>query len=218
MLEHLHPTIKGYFVIADSFYHTLARSNIFGTFPQIVSTVEAEKDLPVFDAEIYWGKAKIAGLMADYPFTKKPQKIELPMVKTPSDRLGLSAYKSQIGWLTIATENLNYGEKNDKALYLKSAKLIADAMPFNAQHNYRAGVALIQAKKFRQAPRYLKRAIKINSQNVNYQLALSHTYLEQGKLKAALPWLESVLALDPKNATANDVLPKVKHHLANLNK
>lgn len=210
MLEHLHPTIKGYFVIADSFYQTLEQSAVFGKFPQTISTTIAEKDLPVFDAEVYWGKAKIAGLMADYPFTKTPQKVQLPLVKTPSDRLGLSAYKGQIGWLAIATENLNYAKNNDKPLYLKSAKLLADAMPFDATHNYRAGVALIKQKQAVQAPRYLKRAIEIDSKNINYLLALSHAYLEQSKLKLALPWLESVLVIDSKNATANDVLPKVK--------
>lgn len=214
MLEHLHPTIKGYFVIADSFYQALEQSAIFGKFPQPISTIKAEKDIPVFDAEIYWGKAKIAGLMADYPFTKTPQKVQLPVVKTPSDRLGLSAYKSQIGWLTIATENLNYAKKHDIPLYLKSAKLLADAMPFDAEHNYRAGVALIKQKQFVQAPRYLKRAIAANENNVNYQLALSHAYLEQSKPKQALSWLESVLILDPENVTANEVLPKVKAHLS----
>lgn len=214
MLEHLHPTIKGYFVIADSFYQALERSNVFGRFPQTISTTMAENDIPVFDAEIYWGKAKIAGLMADYPFTKTPQKVQLPLVKTPSDRLGLSAYKSQIGWLTIAKENLNYGKKNDLSLYLKSAKLLADAMPFEAVHSYRAGTALIEAKKFAQASRYLKRAIGIDDKNVNYQLALSHAYLEQSKLKEAVPWLESVLILEPENTTAKDVLPKVKAHLS----
>ncbi len=214
MLEHLHPTINGYFVIADSFYKALAQSAVFGAFPALVTTAAAQQDMPVFDAEVYWGKAKIAGLMADYPFTDTPQKVQLPVAKTPSDRLGLSAYKSQIGWLTIATENLNYGKKHDKPLYLKSAKLLADAMPFDAKHSYRAGVALIQAKKFNQAPRYLKRAIEINEGEINYQLALSHAYLSQGKLQQALPWLESVLKLDPKNTTAIDVLPKVKHQLA----
>ncbi|MCJ8318385.1 MAG: hypothetical protein MJK12_02050 [Colwellia sp.] len=213
MLEHLHPTIKGYFVIADSFYQVLAQSKVFGKFPRTISTIAAEKDKPVFDAEVYWGKAKIAGLMADYPFTKTPQTVQLPLVKTPSDRLGLSAYKSQIGWLTIATENLNYAKKNDIPLYLKSAKLLADAMPFDAAHNYRAGTVLIKYNQSVQAPRYLKRAIEIDSQNVNYQLALSHAYLEQGKFSQALPWLESALVIDPENATANDVLTKVKAHL-----
>ena len=213
MLEHLHPTMKGYFVIADSFYQAIEQSKVFGQFPHTISSVAAEKDLPVFNAEVYWGKAKIAGLMADYPFTDKPKKVELPMVKTPSDRLGLSAYKKQIGWLTIATENLNYGKKHDQGLYIKSAKLLADAMPFDAEHNYRAGIALIKAKNFAQAPRYLKRAIGINSTNINYQLALSHAYLEQSKLKKALPWLESVLKLDPRNVTAKEILPKVKSHL-----
>ena len=53
------------------------------------------------------------------------------MVKTPNDRLGLSAYKNQIGWLTIAAENLNYGKKNNPALYLKSIKLLAEAIPLD---------------------------------------------------------------------------------------
>jgi len=218
MLEHLHPTIKGYFVIADSFYQVLEQSKVFGEFPQTISTEIAKKDIPVFDAEVYWGKAKIAGLMADYPFTKTPQQVRLPLAKTPSDRLGLSAYKNQIGWLTIATENLNYAKKNDSSLYLKSAKLLADAMPFDATHNYRAGTTLIQYKQAVQAPRYLKRAIEIDNKNINYQLALSHAYLEQRKFAQALPWLESALVIDSKNATANDVLTKVKEHLANRSK
>ena len=166
MLEHLHPTIKGYFVISDSFYKALEQTKVFGSFSQSISTLQAEADIPVFDAEIYLGKAKIAGLMADFPFTNKPETVKLPILKTPSDRLGLSAYKKQIGWLTIATENLNYAKKNDPALYVKSAKLLADAMPFDAEHNFRAGVVLIEHKQFVQAPRYLKRAIAINKNNV----------------------------------------------------
>ena len=214
MLEHLHPTIDGYFIIADSFYKALQKSDVLGRFPQYINTELAQQDLPVFDAEIYWGKAKIASLMADYPFTKLPQKVQLPVAKTPSDRLGLAAYKKQIDWLTIAQENLGYGKRYDKALYVKSAKLLADAMPFDASHNYRAGTVLIEQKSFRQARRYLMRAIAVDNNNINYQLALSHAFLEQGKLKQALPWLESVSRIAPNNTTVVDVLPKVKAHLA----
>jgi tetratricopeptide (TPR) repeat protein len=214
MLEHLHPTINGYFIIADSFYKALQQSDVLGRFPEYIQTEIAQQDLPVFDAEVYWGKAKIAGLMADYPFTKSPQKVQLPVAKTPSDRLGLAAYKKQIDWLTIAKENLGYGKRHDQVLYVKSAKLLADAMPFDGNHNYRAGTALIKQKAFRQARRYLMRAIAVDNKNINYQLALSHSLLEQGKLKQALPWLESVRRIAPNNATVVDVLPKVQARLA----
>ncbi len=214
MLEHLHPTIDGYFIIADSFYKALQQSAVFGRFPEYIKTELAQQDLPVFDAEVYWGKAKIAGLMADYPFTKSPQKVQLPVAKTPSDRLGLAAYKKQIDWLTIAKENLGYGKRHDQVLYVKSAKLLADAMPFDGNHNYRAGTALIKQKAFRQARRYLMRAIAVDNKNINYQLALSHSLLEQGKLEQALPWLESVRRIAPNNATVVDVLPKVQARLA----
>jgi len=87
-------------------------------------------------------------------------------------------------------------------------------MPFDASHNYRAGTVLIEQKAFRQARRYLMRAIASDKQNINYQLALSHALLEQGKLKQALPWLESVSRIAPNNITVVYVLPKVKAHLA----
>ena len=62
--------------------------------------------------------------------------------------MGLAAYKKQIDWLTIAQENIGYGKRHDQALYVKSVKLLADAMPFDASHNYRAGTALIKQKSF----------------------------------------------------------------------
>lgn len=218
MLEHLHPTIKGYFVISDSFYHALHKSLVWGEFPHVINRAQAEQDLPIFESEIYWGKAKVAGLMADYPFTEKPEKPQLPPINNWSDQLGFAAYKKQASWLTIALENLKRAKGKDIPLYMKSAKLLSDAMPFDAEHSYRAGIALIEGKQFNQAPRYLKRAIDIDDQNINYQLALSHVYLEQGKLQQAIPWLELVLILEPTNETAKDILPKVKQYLASLQK
>jgi len=152
--------------------------------------------------------------MADYPFTDKPQKPRLPKVNNWSDKLGLAAYKKQASWLNIAAENLKRSNNKNAKNYLKSAKLLADAMPFDAEHNYRAGVSLIQLKQYNQAPRYLIRAIAANNKDVNSQLALSHAYIEQRKFKKALPWLESVLHIEPENKTAKDVLPKVKSYLA----
>jgi cytochrome c-type biogenesis protein CcmH/NrfG len=58
------------------------------------------------------------------------------------------------------------------------------------------------------------RAIAIDNKNINYQLALSHSLLEQGKFEQALPWLESVRRIAPNNATVVDVLPKVQARLA----
>jgi len=214
MLEHLHPTIEGYFVIADAFYQTIAQSQVFGSFPVMINSQQAGADLPIFDAEVFLGKAKIAGLMADYPFTEQPQKPKLPTVANWSDQLGLAAYHKQANWLTIARENLKRSNGNNKPLFMKSAKLLADAMPYDATHNYRAGTALLSAEQFSQARHYLKRAVAIEASNTNYALALSHAYLAAGQLQQAIPHLEQVLVLEPDNVTANDVLPQVKRHLA----
>ncbi|MDG1750639.1 MAG: SGNH/GDSL hydrolase family protein [Thalassotalea sp.] len=214
MLEHLHPTINGYFIIADTFYHAIEESKLLGEFPNKISTQTAQQDMPIFESEIFWGKAKIAGLMADYPFTDKPTKVMLPTIVTWHDKLGLAAYTKQASWLTIAIENINQSKEKNKPQYIKSVKLLADAMPYSHEHNHRAGIVLLENREPQQALRYLIRAVNNNAKDTNSQLALSHTYLKLERFQQAIHLLESVLLLDPKNTTANDVLPKIRAHLS----
>ena len=120
MIEHLHPTVKGYAVLANSFYQGLKQSNVLGTFPVEVSKQQAIEELPIFAAEKYWGEAKIAGLMADYPFTDKPEKPKFKAIKSWSDKLGFAAYKKQSHWLEIAQTSLKYARKQgDKLTQIK---------------------------------------------------------------------------------------------------
>lgn len=212
ILEHLHPNIKGYFTIADSFYHALKNSHILGNFPHTVSTAAAATEIPVFPAEIYWGKAKIAALMADYPFTSKPEKPKFPPLKTWSDQMGYAAYLKKSSWLDIAIQTLKRS-KDDPVHLMMSAKLLAEALPQRADFNFQAGVLLIKNHRPEEAPRYLKRAIDIDSGNINYQLALSHAYILQKRYKTALPWLKSVLEIAPKNKTALNAKAKIEKFL-----
>ncbi len=208
MLEHLHPTIEGYFTIADSFYSVLEQTKPFGSYPNAISKTTAAADIPIFPAEEYWGKAKIAALVADYPFTTIPTKPNFPPIKTWDEQMGFAAYKKKSSWLDIAIQTMKRSKDNPAKLAL-SAKLLADALPHRADYNYQAGVILIQNKQAVEAPRYLLRAIEIQPDNINFQLALSHAYSEQKRYNKAIPWINSVLKLEPKNQTALDAKQQI---------
>lgn len=217
MIEHLHPTVKGYAVIANSFYQALEQSEVIGKFPRKVDNFSAYKELPIFAAEKYWGEAKIAGLMADYPFTSEPQQPKFKPIGSWSDKLGFAAYKKQVGWLQIAQTSLQYAQKQgDRLTQIKAVKLLSDAIPNDPKLAYQAGTELIKLNRAIEAPRYLKRALEQDSTNTNAMLALAHAYVQQQKYKTALSFLQKVITIEPNNPVAQKIIPQVKKRLENL--
>jgi len=207
MLEHLHPTVTGYFLISDAFYQSLKKSGVLGRFPHPLDTASAQKEIPLFEAEKYLGHAKIASLKADYPFADEPVDVVLPARKSWSDHLGYRAFKNNLGWLEIATASMEKN-KGNKHKYAIGAKLLSDALPYRADYAYAAGVSLIQSGRAREAPRYLLRAIALKPGETNYQLALIHSYVIQGRAEDIRLWVDSVLRLDPGNNMALEVKNK----------
>ena len=211
MIEHLHPTLKGYFVIADAFYQKLHSSKVIGEFVNPISRFQAQREIPLFAAEEYWGEAKIAGLMADFPFTQTPHAPKFAPIKNWQDKMGMAAYKKQVSWLDIATENLKQARVNkDTLTRIKAVKLLSDALPYNKQYAFQAGTELIRLERSNEAVRYLKRTLELAPNDTNAMLAMAHAYAQQAKLQLALNWLEQVKLREPNNATANEVIPQIK--------
>lgn len=218
MLEHLHPTIKGYFEISNTFYETLVASP---QLPKVVNKVgrfAAQSELPIFDAEIYKGHAAIAGLIADYPFTSEPTSKRLPPVTNAAERMGLKMVQNKISWLDVAQAELELANKNKQPKQLaKAAKLMSDAMPYNAEFAFQAGSALIYSKQSAQAIRYLSRSLKHKPNYINAMLAMAHANAELKNLKQAKHWLLEVKKIDPNNKVVADNLNELEKAL-NANK
>lgn len=210
MIEHLHPTVKGYGIIANSFYQGLEQSKVLGQFPVVIDDRQAHSELPIFAAEKYWGEAKISVLMADYPFTDEPQMVELKPVRNWSERLGYAAYRKQVQWLDIAKTSLQRArEEGDEINQIKAVKLLSDAIPYHKALAFQAGKALIALGRAQEAPRYLKRVLAIAPDDTNAMLAMAHAYIEQKKFKLGLEWINRVLVLQPQNPVALTIQPQL---------
>jgi len=219
MLEHLHPTVDGFFEIANSFYEKLQETKLVGDFPFPVSKAEAKSNVPLFAAERYWGEAKIAGLMADYPFTKEPQQPKFAPVNSWSDKLGFAAYKKQKTWLDIAIASKNVAKKTgDKNTYLKAHRLLADALPDNLEYNLEAGKALTQHKEAILALRYLRRVIEFSPKHVEAHISLAYAYAELNQLQMSLETLQRILEIEPENKIAQHNIKGIKQFLAKQGK
>ena len=163
MLEHLHPNVEGYFVIADSFYSTMQASKLFENW-RSVSLESAWRNRPILPAEEYFGYASVLTLMSDYPFTDTPQSIRLPNPADWQQQLGRQQFDKSIDWLTMAKQSAaQYKQQNNTHMWLKSAQIIADALPHDPLANLEIGELFYKQKRYAEALHYLKRAKRAGS-------------------------------------------------------
>lgn len=211
MLEHLHPNVQGYFEISDAFYHALQQSNVFGAFPKIIPTEQARNEIPVLAAEEYFGKAKIAELVSDYPFQNQPKRVLLPRASTWSEQLGKEYFHDRIGWIQMAHETFKRS-KGNPVNESKAAKLIADAIPNEPRASLQAGNALLNAGRPDEAVRYFKRAVEFGAGNADHHIGLIRAYTEQQKyLEAKAALTEAKQAL-PNNSKLRSVERQLIKH------
>lgn len=158
MLEHLHPNVQGYFLLADTFYQSLLKSQIFTPFINI-DINQAWRSRPLLPAEEYFGFASVLTLMSDYPFTDSPKPVALPVPTDWQQELGKQQFTKQIDWLTMAKRSSErYRKNNQPEMWIKSLQIIADALPHDPLANIRVAELLMKQKRYSEAKYYLTRA------------------------------------------------------------
>lgn len=160
MLEHLHPNLQGYFVIANAFYDAVDDSELFQDW-QRVPVGQAWKNRPVLPAEEYYAFAKILNLKSDYPFSDTPKPVNLPRPTDWQQQIGYDYFSKKIDWLgMVQASRLGYIKANDSDMLLKIDRILADALPHSARANFNAGNSLQARQQTELAKHYFQRALK----------------------------------------------------------
>ncbi|MBT0586461.1 SGNH/GDSL hydrolase family protein [Alteromonas oceanisediminis] len=158
MLEHLHPNLQGYFVIANTFYEAIAGNPVFKP-ERWVDINRAWRARSVLPSEEYYGYASVQTLKSDYPFTDSPQPVTLAPPGDWQQALGKQRFEGAIDWLGMARKAaLGYEQRGNTFMQIKSLMLIADALPHDPQANLSAGEKLYSEQRFTEALYYLERA------------------------------------------------------------
>jgi lysophospholipase L1-like esterase len=160
MLEHLHPNIEGYFLLASQFHAALLSAGLVGDPARAVPEEVARRELPLSEAELLFGQYKLMRLKNDWPFTSPPRQTVLPPPLGFADQLAQALYRGQIDWARMQDQLKNhYRTQGNQAEHLRVALILADAFPFVAEAQREAGEALLAAGRRVQAVRYLYRAV-----------------------------------------------------------
>ena len=160
MLEHVHPNLQGYFLLADSFYRAFVPSMVEGGIQ--IPIDQAWRERPVLEAEEFAGYAKVQQLISDFPFTDAPQPVKIPQPANIHQRWGLNYFKGDIGWFEMMRASRDaYRADGDVWKASKAQEIIATALPFDASHNALAASLLVDAGRGAQARPFLARCLHI---------------------------------------------------------
>jgi len=211
MLEHVHPNLDGYFLLADAFFDALVASGLLGEPDVSVPDELARTEMPVTGIDRWLGEYKVGRLKSGWPFREGQVDYRLPPASSEAERLAQALFREQTDW-PRAQDALrrHYRETGDEAGYAHVTTVLADAFPTAQGLQFEAAAALIGRERPQDALRYARRAAALGPQVVNSWLVLGHALALLGRRDEAIVALEQALALEPGNVTAKTALEQLQ--------
>jgi lysophospholipase L1-like esterase len=210
LLEHVHPNLDGYFLLADAFFSALIASGLPGEPEVILTTAEARRAMPVSDIDRFLGDYKVLRIKAGWPFNDGRNPVTLPAPTSEAERLAQELYHERISW-PEAHDRLrrHYQAQGDRAGYAHVTAILADAFPFTGLLQFETAAVLIELGRPRDAVRYSRRGTELEPRNVDQWLVHAHGLLLAERERDGRAALEQALALEPGNPTARRVLDEL---------
>jgi tetratricopeptide (TPR) repeat protein len=207
LLEHVHPNLDGYFLLADAFFSALIASGLPGSPEVDIAAADAREGMPVSEIDRLLGDYKVLRIKGGWPFSDGRVPVQLPEPSSEGERLAQELYHERLSW-PEAHDLLrrHYQAQGDRAGYAHVTAILADAFPFTGSLQFETAAAMIELGRPRDAVRYSRRGIELEPRNVNLWLVHAHGLLLAGRADEGRAALARVLELEPANPTARQVL------------
>ncbi|MEL6444935.1 MAG: tetratricopeptide repeat protein [Bacteroidota bacterium] len=211
MMEHLHPTLDGYFLIADAFYAALQEADLFGDWSQAVPTYLARTERLYTPVDSLAGVFRVAQLMSGWPFRpgEAPRVAVLDTLHARSvpEQIAVDLYHNKTSWRG-ATDALatHYAEQGLITEALRTRFAIIQELPHLAGPLVDAGNVLVEAAKatgdegrFQQAEAFYEAALERAPNNAGILGLIGALKLQRGARADAIALLERARDLAPEN-------------------
>ena len=224
MLEHLHPNLEGYFVIADAFYEALRQRGLIGRWTGAVPAARARRDLLVTSVDSLTGLLRTDRLVSGWPFQPKGVS-KTPIVdtlrpKTPVEQLAQGVVLGSLSWPDAMERLRGYYERTGEyEQATRVALAMAQEYRYSAQPYMEAGRIAVLRHRYDDAVRYV-RAANERHETPNSVRLIGLLLLRQGDYAAAMPYLRRAAQLAPGEQrmavtlTAAEAIPELERNRA----
>ena len=203
MLEHLHPNLRGYFLLADAYFHSLIRQPGEPSWNEGPDRATAWQEIPVTEIDDLAAGYRLRYLKSDWPFQEQRQPVVIEPPRDPVEQIAQAWFFGKIGWQEAMQQALAHYQKVGR--FDQAAKVainLADAFPFESRPHYVSGSLLLAAGQPQRALNYLAKAVRMAPTDSESAFALSDAYLATGRRDDARRVLETLLHQRPNDTAA----------------
>lgn len=208
MVDHLHPNIEGYFLIAKGFYSEIEKYNLIKSKKLELSINKQDSILnsnfPFTKLDSLLAKMKLIQLLGSYPFVPKGSPNLLMRehkIKDYIDTISVLTINAELFWDEAHSKVADwYFKQGNYENFLKEMKAIIADRPFNQRAYTYTIDNLNTAQQFNLSLNLLLEMDKKFSGAYSNKW-IGQIYLNDGNYKKALPYLEKSItfsAIDPQ--------------------
>ena len=212
MLEHVHPNVEGYFVLATSFYGPITAA-LGGAEP--VDDATARREIPVTEVDRLNGEYRVTMLKNDWPFVPERRTVTFPAPANRVEEIAQRWFAGRLSWTEAMNEALAwYQQQADYEEASRVAVNLADGLVTSAEAQYVAGALLLRADAADRGLPYLRRAIALDAGKVEYLLSLAQAQFMLGRPQDSIATLEGILQRQPGESRAEYWLAEIRRQAA----
>lgn len=208
LLEHVHPTKRGYFLLSEAFVDSIQSLDLLGE-GKFYSQDNAWLDTPVTELNSAYANLKITQLTSGYPFRAKP--VPLPALdKTEFIYPFLMKRVKNADWLALQYElQQAYIADNNFTEAARVAGVIADALPNSAEALNFASQLYMRLSDFDMAIYYQQKALSFKPNDLNSMLNLAHSFFLTRQFEQSLTVLKQAQKIQPDNVRIQFFIDRV---------
>ncbi len=199
ILEHLHPNLHGYFLMAKACCQLMHANNLFAT-QQDWSQADTVTDEPLWENHAITeidkraAQERITLLISSWPFKSRELPVTSPIFSDTIGRIVHLLMKGQITWEeshVAAAEYYEAAGNHDKAA--AEYRTLISQLPLNVSAYLRLAQVCLRMKKNQEAKKMLLQSLNIEKTFFAYQI-LGEITLEYENTENAIPYLERAYA------------------------
>lgn len=200
MLEHLHPNVDGYFLIADAFYEALLlESGLPAASP--VSIEQARTETLLTPVDSLYGAYRVVQLMGSWPFEPPGTAwTDTLTPRTPLEEITTRLFRREASWLEATTAWMGYQSSlgNHRAVLLTALAQIQQ-YPFLPGPYASAGESLLRQRRTDEALAYFEAALE-REESAAVREVIGDVHAARGDHARALEAYRLATLLDATNS------------------
>lgn len=203
LLEHVHPSLDGYFLIADAFYEAMHANQMIDDWSDAVPAPQARREIAVTPIDSLVGLLRTDRLMSGWPFRRRGDErtptVDTLHPRTAPEQLAQAVVLGTLPW-PEATERLrDQAERaGDYELASRAAFAMAQEYSYSSEPLLDLAELALRRNNAADALRYARTAMTREETPRGVRL-LGQLLIARGEQTAAMPFLQRAAEQSPND-------------------